>query len=168
MKLEHQLTVSFCSRVLGALPKDEELDAYLEAYFGDRLSEDQRAAVVSKAQTLYKEKEKESGGFFDNLQKFVQGILGGVETDQKEDSSHVDVEHEASNIATLLLQSTQEMESVVGGLDGRYIRPKPGGGTFMAPNSCCLFFLAYITFAEHLVCALNRFAARWSECSANW
>jgi len=78
-------------------------------------------------------KEKDSGGFLNNLQKFVQEIFGGDETEQKEESSGDNVENEAWNIASLLLQSTQEMESVVGALDGRYIRPKPGGGTSMTP-----------------------------------
>ena len=122
--------------MLGARPKDEELVAYLDAYFGDRLSEEQRNLVISKTHLL--QKRKESDGIFNNALLFIQNILGGSLVESASGPSEDNIVDEASRIASLLLQSTEEMDSVLGGLDGRYIKPKPGGGKFNSTVSLLL------------------------------
>lgn len=46
--------------------------------------------------------------------------------------------NEAQSIASLLAKSTEELTSVVAGLDGGYIKPAPGGGKNLP---CSLSFL---------------------------
>jgi len=115
-------------RILGAEPTRDELDAYLEAYFGDRLSIQDREAIISEAVTNRKKAAQPEGNLFDGFVAFVQKLL------QNEDLQHDEkgrtVAEEAREVASLLLQSTSEMESILNSLDGGYVKPAPGGGWF--------------------------------------
>jgi len=119
---------------LGARPKDEELDAYLEAYFGDRLTEEQRALVISKAHQVHQ--EEVSGDFFGNVVSFAKEIFGVADASPKPETPEDNVVDEALSVASLLIQSTEEMDSIVSGLDGRYIKPKPGGDLLRDGPAC--------------------------------
>ena len=91
--------------VLGEPPNTEEMTSYLEAYFGDRLSQEQVQELVFEENEPprrrgRREEEKEGfGGVFD------EGLL----------------------VRDLLLQTTDELTNLLRGLNGEYILPAPGG-----------------------------------------
>ena len=105
------------------------------------MSDEQRSLVISKTHAL--QPKKDSDGMFHSFRSFIQGIFGGFTVHEAKDSSEHDVIVEAVSIAALLLRSTEEMDSVLGGLDGRYIKPKPGGGEFNSKASLFLCFFSY-------------------------
>ena len=110
--------------VLGESPSDSALMAYLEAYFGDRLSTEDATQVISdwrKEQETQERNDEQAGGFL----AFVQSLFGGeTEVEEGEEDSLLT---DASEITSLLSASTEEMDSVVRALDGGYIPAKPGG-----------------------------------------
>lgn len=86
--------------VLGEPPNSEEMTSYLEAYFGDRLSQEQVKTIVSQASTGKMPVPQEGfGGFFE------EGLL----------------------VRNLLWQTTDELTNLLRGLNGEYILPAPGG-----------------------------------------
>jgi magnesium chelatase subunit H len=113
-------------RVLGAETTDSELNSYLGAYFGDRLDNDQIDHVIADFRRSIENMDKKS--WFDNIITFMENIFGANESSQSAESSHANVLVEAKSIASLLYQSTEELTSVLDGLDGGYIKPAPGGG----------------------------------------
>ncbi|MEG4025616.1 magnesium chelatase subunit H [Microcoleus sp. S13C4] len=91
--------------VLGEPPNSEEMTSYLEAYFGDRLSQEQVQKLVfeeNEPQRRRGRREEEKEGF-DGL--FEEGLL----------------------VRDLLLQTTDELTNLLRGLNGEYILPAPGG-----------------------------------------
>ena len=110
--------------VFGSSPNDEELASYLEAYFGDRLSEDQCREVISRFREAQK-KENADENVFEALITFVASIFSPDENENS--STHSGVSQEAYEIASLLSRSTEELDNIVVGLEGGYIRPAPGG-----------------------------------------
>jgi magnesium chelatase subunit H len=86
--------------VLGEPPNSEEMRAYLEAYFGDKLSEERVKVIVSQASTGKMPVPQEG---FDGV--FEEGLL----------------------VRDLLLQTTDELTNLLRGLNGEYILPAPGG-----------------------------------------
>lgn len=107
----------------GKEPTDEELDSYLEAYFGERLSEEQRREIIAKW--------RESGKDVHSGRSFLNQILSflGIDSVKTKEAtpSEDPVVNEASAIVSLLGKSTEEIDSVIQGLDGGYIKPAPGG-----------------------------------------
>ncbi|MEG3956718.1 magnesium chelatase subunit H [Microcoleus sp. herbarium2] len=91
--------------VLGEPPNSEEMTSYLEAYFGERLSQEQVQKLVveenePQRRRAGREEEKEGfGGVFE------EGLL----------------------VRDLLLQTTDELTNLLRGLNGEYILPAPGG-----------------------------------------
>ena len=159
----------FLNRVFGAAPTDDDLDAYLEAYFGDRLSKEHRNIVISN---LRKSNEAAKTGtlWYDDLVTFVQSIFGldnsqqdtfvqsifGLDNSQQDSTTGEDnLLTEAQSITSLLIQSTEELTSVVAGLNGGYIKPAPGGGknTFW-----CLWFFNF--FILKIYCETRLVARR--------
>ncbi len=86
--------------VLGEPPNSEEMTSYLEAYFGERLSQEQVKAIVSQTSTGKMPVPQEGFG-----QVFEEGLL----------------------VRDLLLQTTDELTNLLRGLNGEYILPAPGG-----------------------------------------
>lgn len=84
--------------VLGEVPDEEKLRAYLEAYFGDDLPSDLIDGIVSH-QDLKNVK--------------VEGYENKLE--------------EAQQIRDLLSQNTEELTNLLRGLNGEYVPPAPGG-----------------------------------------
>lgn len=107
--------------VLGKDPSEEELDSYLNAYFGDRIDE---KSLHEAYQKYLKESEQGSPTILDNI---VQGLKAMFGIESEESFAHDGVVNEASSIIHALKQSHQELGSLITGLDGGYIRPKPGG-----------------------------------------
>ncbi|MGB7247510.1 MAG: magnesium chelatase subunit H [Phormidesmis sp.] len=89
--------------VLGAAPTDEQLDSYLQAYFGDRYSENLQAAM---SQSLA-------------MARGVQ-YVHMIEADPQ-------LLEEALLIRDRLLQTPDELTNLLRGLNGEYILPAPGG-----------------------------------------
>lgn len=144
----------FLNRVFGAAPTDDDLDAYLEAYFGDRLSKEHRNIVISN---LRKSNEAAKTGtlWYDDLVTFVQSIFGLDNSQQDSTTGEDNLLTEAKSITSLLIQSTEELTSVVAGLNGGYIKPAPGGGknTFW-----CLWFFNF--FILKIYCETRLVARR--------
>ncbi|MEG3894407.1 MULTISPECIES: magnesium chelatase subunit H [unclassified Microcoleus] len=91
--------------VLGEPPSSEEMTSYLEAYFGDRLSQKQVQELVfeeNEPQRHRGRREEEKEGFGG---VFEEGLL----------------------VRDLLLQTTDELTNLLRGLNGEYILPAPGG-----------------------------------------
>jgi len=91
--------------VLGEPPNTEEMTSYLEAYFGDRLSQEQVKKLVfeeNEPQRRRGRREEEKEGL-DGV--FEEGLL----------------------VRDLLLQTTDELTNLLRGLNGEYILPAPGG-----------------------------------------
>src|SRR4028119_1154932 len=91
--------------VLGEPPNPEEMTSYLEAYFGERLSQEQVQKLVfeeNEPQRRRGRREEEKEGF-DGA--FEEGLL----------------------VRDLLLQTTDELTNLLRGLNGEYILPAPGG-----------------------------------------
>jgi len=119
--------------VLGKNPTSYDVDSYLEAYFGDRLSESSRMEVIDK---LMKSNETEDdyhvSTFFSDLQAAFNAFQGSRKEDRNPDvdangSGTQDVRDEASMIVSRLMQTTDEIDNLLEGLDGGYIPPQPGG-----------------------------------------
>lgn len=112
--------------VFGSHPSDEQLLSYLQAYFGDRLTEDecrQAIAEFRKTSGLSREDSGALGAFMNFLNTLFRS--------SEEASSHKTGEgtllDEASKIVELLDRSSEELDSIINGLSGGYIRPAPGG-----------------------------------------
>ncbi|AFZ08481.1 cobaltochelatase CobN subunit [Oscillatoria nigro-viridis PCC 7112] len=91
--------------VLGEPPNSEEMTSYLEAYFGERLSQEQVRELVfeeNEPQRRRGRREGEGEGFGE---VFEEGLL----------------------VRDLLLQTTDELTNLLRGLNGEYILPAPGG-----------------------------------------
>lgn len=116
---------SFFSRVLGAKPQNAELHSYLEAYFGDRITEEQRAQAISVAG---RPSDIKPPGWWTDLTVLFSTLFGSADLSTETGSTGLVLLDEATTVAKLLIQSTEEMDSILVGLDGGYIKPAPGGG----------------------------------------
>jgi magnesium chelatase subunit H len=112
--------------VLGSQPSDEELRSYLEAYFGEKLTEDALATVLSEMNSTTQTSARSGPNLADQLVNWFQSITGKEPTVPNIDHDHTVVD-EAIEIASLLYRSSEELDSVVHGLGGGYIRPALGG-----------------------------------------
>jgi magnesium chelatase subunit H len=86
---------------LGEVPDEEKLDSYLEAYFGDKLPEKAREAILTGEKEILEILYSQNG--YSNTIK------------------------EAENIRDLLHQTPEELTNLLRGLNGEYIPPAPGG-----------------------------------------
>ncbi|QZZ18612.1 magnesium chelatase subunit H [Leptothermofonsia sichuanensis E412] len=86
---------------LGSPPTAEELERYLQAYFGEDLSA-QTIATIAHGESVSEETIRQSGG----------------------DRAKID---SALQIRDLLLQNSDELTNLLRGLNGEYIPPAPGG-----------------------------------------
>ncbi|MEG4495686.1 cobaltochelatase subunit CobN [Microcoleus sp. F10-C6] len=96
--------------VLGEAPNSEEMTSYLEAYFGDRLSEEQVKAIVSQTSTGILPVPQTSTGKMPVPQEGLGGVF-----------------EEGLLVRDLLLQTSDELTNLLRGLNGEYILPAPGG-----------------------------------------
>lgn len=136
---------------LGSLPSDEDLMSYLRAYFGEKLTEDD----CSKAIVAWRKREQEARSKAEsNVFQGIVSWLKDLANDSSSSSSsspaatdHSDGSHssilslmnEATDIASLLGRSTEELDNIINALDGGYVPPAPGGdllrdGTSVLPT----------------------------------
>jgi magnesium chelatase subunit H len=111
--------------VFGQSPSDEDLVSYLAAYFGEQLSESDCRDLVTKWRETSKQSEK-SQNVFTSFFQFLEFVAFG-ETSSDPSFSEQSISERAMTIAGLLDRSSDELQSVVKGLDGGYIPPAPGG-----------------------------------------
>jgi magnesium chelatase subunit H len=114
---------------LGSSPTDENLASYLQAYFGDRLTIEEAAKIVTEWHKSVQSRRADS-------MNLISSFLAWIESfDKSTDSSsstapgvHAPSLHDdASLIVSLLSQSTEELDSVINALDGGYVPALPGG-----------------------------------------
>jgi magnesium chelatase subunit H len=115
--------------VLGARPSNAELSAYLEAYFGDRLSDDQINSVISKLEQSH---EVQLPMWLQTIASLIGFSFGSADSTYDAHSLEITEVNEASAVVNLLVKSTEEMDSVVVGLEGGFIKPGAGGGKFFS------------------------------------
>jgi magnesium chelatase subunit H len=114
--------------VFGSCPTGDEMISYLEAYFGERLSpEDCRKVVNEFLVTSNKLEDGAGDGFWHGMVSFVRNLFAEKEVDAHEKTDGEVLMEEATSIVRLLARSTEEIDSLVQGLAGGYIRPAPGG-----------------------------------------
>ena len=132
---------------LGAAPTDDELVSYLNAYFDERLTDEEIRQVIDVWHDQEKSEEKEATpDFLSWLQSFADNFSGKstqssseqVETDGSMSDKEL-LQHEASSIVELLEKNVEEIDSVVTALNGGYVLPAPGGdllrdGTSVLPT----------------------------------
>ena len=126
---------------LGSAPSDEDLKAYLNAYFGEKLLPDAVDQAIENWHDQQKQQQKSNHvgvGWFHNFSTWLKGFasefsaptkgdMESVSSESEGEGSHEDVMTEAETIIDLLSRNTEELDAVVTGLDGGYIPPKPGG-----------------------------------------
>lgn len=130
---------------LGSKPTNHELGSYLNAYFNDKLSDDEVKSVIAayeKDVSSHTPHEDWMHSLLSWLQEFPKNFMGddgdsskGTPIDHADDRS----KHEALEIAKLLSKNTEELDSVVHALNGGYVLPAPGGdllrdGTSVLPT----------------------------------
>jgi magnesium chelatase subunit H len=104
--------------VLGEPPNYEEMASYLEAYFGDKLSEEQVKAIVFQTSTGKMPVPQ------DGFDIVYQASTGKMPVPQDGFDA---VFEEGLLVRDLLLQTTDELTNLLRGLNGEYILPAPGG-----------------------------------------
>lgn len=131
---------------LGASPTDEELSSYLNAYFDDRLSEDEIDSIITqwhKQKRKTAEEKHTTPNFLSWLQAFASNFMGDSEDSTSTTETHLTesdtLKDEAMKIVDLLGKNTEEIDSVVNVLNGGYVKPAPGGdllrdGTSVLPT----------------------------------
>ena len=132
---------------LGAAPTDDELVSYLNAYFDERLKDEEIRYVIDEWHDREDFKEKEpTTNFLSWLQSFAdsfsekstQSSSEQVETGPGMSDKEL-LKHEAFSIVELLKKNVEEIDSVVNALNGGYVLPAPGGdllrdGTSVLPT----------------------------------
>jgi len=130
---------------LGSVPTNDEFKSYLNAYFGDDLS-DKECDDVIRNWTTEEEKNKQSNNFDKSssiekqFEKFISEVFpfstkGQAEKKKKKDKAaalEMDKDkflkkEEAYKIVSLLAKNTDEINSLMNALDGGYVKPKAGG-----------------------------------------
>lgn len=128
--------------VLGAEPSDEELKSYLNAYFGEELSDTDCDIVIAELHAT--KQQTSSGGFLDGFMAFLGSLMGTEDSTDEEDSN--EPAKVAAKIVSLLSASTEEMDSICNCLDGGFVPAKPGGdllrdGTSVLPTGKNIYAL---------------------------
>ena len=86
---------------MGQPPNSEQFKTYLDAYFGDQLTEWEQNAIAEENQT----------------DEYLLSLANG----------RTEIVQEALQIRELLKQNTDELTNLLRGLNGEYILPAPGG-----------------------------------------
>ena len=98
---------------IGAEPTPEAAGQYLEAYFGERLSEDEVRAVASMP----------AGASLDDIRASLERSFEKNAAEEAKD----DPLAEAVEIRDLLRKNTEELTGVIRALGGEYVPPATGG-----------------------------------------
>jgi magnesium chelatase subunit H len=114
---------------LGTQPTSDEIKAYLNAYYGNQLSEDDLNTVL---ETYNKEKEND---WQTDIVEWARSFLRLFQGDVPSNNMHGTAHHpssgvtaaSASHVASLLKRSTEELDAIMNALDGGYVAANPGG-----------------------------------------
>ena len=110
---------------LGSAPTEEEMRTYLEAFYGDEISEDEVAQAIDEYKTQSNSCTRDTSmDWWDSLMSWFNGNEATSDTESPAYNFKVS---NAAHIATLLHRSTEEIDAVVTALDGGYVLPNPGG-----------------------------------------
>jgi len=117
---------------LGRPPTDVELNSYLSAFYGEKLSDADCNKVISgmyesgESVSLLEKLSQLAISFFGFLMS--DGTNGGSGTDDASIvSDHSSRMNQATEIAKLLMKNTEEVDSIVNALSGGYVPAAPGG-----------------------------------------
>lgn len=124
--------------VLGSAPSDKDLAAYLNAYFGKKLAPGDVDRAIENWHNQQKQQEAGGVDWFHSFTSWLRGFASEFDAATEEDveplvskerngSHDAAVMAEAENIIDLLSQNTEELDAIMTGLNGGYIKPKPGG-----------------------------------------
>jgi magnesium chelatase subunit H len=112
--------------ILGNRPSEEDLQGYLSAFYGDSLSKEDYKLIFHKSQR--QDSGKQMQWHLPKLLYNIAHTLGIGIINKSESKNEKDLKiDEAMKIVSLLLKTTEELDSIFTGLDGGYIPPKPGG-----------------------------------------
>ena len=122
--------------VLGAKPTDDEKKSYLQAYYGDRMNQDDCTKVIEQWR-LEQESVNTFAHWIQAVQKWFQHIIEPSKVEHAEEKSLL--YREGIKIVDLLARNTEEIDSLIVALDGGYVLPAPGGdllrdGTAVLPT----------------------------------
>jgi magnesium chelatase subunit H len=129
---------------LGSKPTEKELCSYLNAYFKDKLSENEIKDIITSVQRDSASHLTHDAWWHSMLswmQEFPKNFMGDgtPSADITNITVKDDTKKEATAIVTLLSKNTEELDSVVNALNGGYVLPAPGGdllrdGTSVLPT----------------------------------
>lgn len=125
---------------LGEQPTDNELLSYLNAYYDDKLSEDDLRGVIESSHEKKKSEKSINSSFLSWLQSFAETFMGdNSDVGKVSMSDEEQLREEALKIVELLKKNTEEMDAVMIALNGGYVKPCPGGdllrdGTSVLPT----------------------------------
>ena len=133
--------------VLGEPPSDSELKSYLNAYFGEKLTDEDFDKVIAEWHQG-KKTTRDHTSFLDSFFSFLVDLMSGPNTvvQTAENVTVSDPMKDAADIVRLLSASTEEMDSVLNSLNGGYVPAKPGGdllrdGTAVLPTGKNIYAL---------------------------
>lgn len=116
--------------ILGSKPSEDDLRSYLSAYFKDALSEEEYKIALQSIGS------KNESKWWDILMFLKNLFHDRRDGSSRENEARMAV---AKEVVSLLSRNTEELDSVMTGLDGGYIPPAPGGdllrdGTAVLPT----------------------------------
>ncbi|KAL3906436.1 MAG: hypothetical protein SGILL_009271, partial [Bacillariaceae sp.] len=110
---------------LGSAPTEDEMKTYLEAFYGDEITEDEVLQAIQEYKKQSRAGSEDSSvDWWDSLVSWFSGKEAATE---QEPSTHNHKVSNAAHIAQLLHRSTEEADAIVTALDGGYVLPNPGG-----------------------------------------
>jgi magnesium chelatase subunit H len=113
---------------LGSQTSEDDIRAYLTAYFGDKISEGDIEDVLQKFRLANKKRDVNSDWQSDVLAWFASFVqLFKLNDQDKSDDSHLP-SSSALRVASLLHRSSsEELDAIITALDGGYVAANPGG-----------------------------------------
>jgi magnesium chelatase subunit H len=125
-------------RVFGDAPSEEQIESYLNAYYGDNISDDEVTKALEEYRKL-RDRAEVDNTVKDWFSSILQWFKGSDDSSPALASSHDVNVSAAADIVQLLHRSTEELDAVLTALDGGYVLPNPGGdlirdGTSVLPT----------------------------------
>jgi len=113
---------------LGSPPSTKQaMESYLNAYFGEQLSDDDRQNIFDAWQNENSSQESKSENPLVSFLSWLKSFIDTKRTDKVEERGYSQLEKEALEILSLLNRNTEEIDSIINCLDGGYVPAAPGG-----------------------------------------
>lgn len=106
------------------------------------MSEEHREKVILNLRQSTSTRKVNIGSFWSDEIAALLGSVFAFGDSSKVSTVEDNLLNEAQSIASLLAKSTEELTSVVAGLDGGYIKPAPGGGKNVPCSPSCAFLFS--------------------------